>query len=142
MRLTTLLAATLLLAGATGNAAAQDSVPAGTLAGRVIDRLSGSPVADAEIRVAETDLRAVSDVRGEFRIPRVPAGTRTVRVRLLGYRLREQPVTIPAGTVTRVEVALEEAALPLDEVVVTATRRDQRLADVPITTEVLRREDI
>ena len=143
MRLTTLLAAALLLAGPMRTVTAQESVgSAGMLVGRVVDGFSGAPLSDAEVRLTESDLRAVTDGHGEFRISGVPAGPQTIRVRLLGYRAHQQSVHVAIGAITRAEISLEETALRLDEVVVTATRRHQRLADVAITTEVLRREDI
>jgi outer membrane receptor for ferrienterochelin and colicins len=119
------------------------SADTGSVVGRVIDARSGAPLAHAEVRIDDPNGRSsVSDTRGVFRISGIAAGGHRLRVRLLGFRANGREIVIRTGALTRVEIALDGAALPLDEIVVTASRRDQRLADVAVTTEVVRREDI
>ena len=58
---------------------------AGTIRGTVSDS-AGAGLANAAVTVEGTTLRAVSRTGGAFEIRGVPAGTHTVRVRLIGYR--------------------------------------------------------
>ena len=139
MHATTVFAATCALVCCVATATAQST---GSVFGRVISANSGAPLPYAEIWLADGGTRAVADARGEFRMSGVRAGLHHLRVRLLGFRAFARELMIGAGEEVRVEISLQEAALPLDEIVVTASRRDQRLADVAVTTEVLRREDI
>lgn len=95
----------------------------GVLRGRVTDAASGRPVADAQVLVNGGAQGAVTGTDGAFVLPRVPAGTRTVRVRRIGYASIERTVTVNAGAETRLDLTLQQAANRLDQVVVTALGR-------------------
>ena len=80
----------LLAIWATGSArlVAQDA-GSGTVAGRVsaaADSVSMVPAAGAMISAAGSSIRTTTDAAGRFVLQRVPAGTTTLRIRLLGYR--------------------------------------------------------
>jgi len=103
-------------------------------AGRVMDASTGRPIPGAEVRVAGTDtVRVVTDARGAWHSA---ASGHTVLVRALGFRTASVRVA-EAG-----EIALVPLALALDRVVVTAAKREQKLADAVVTTEVLTSDDI
>jgi outer membrane receptor for ferrienterochelin and colicins len=115
----------------------------GAVAGRVIDAETGVPLASADVRLEDAPQAArSSDADGAWRITSVPAGAHRLTVRLLGYRLAQRVVVVAADSLMRLEIALTRTALPLDDIVVTAARRDQRLADVAVTTEVLSRAEL
>src|SRR5690606_35080875 len=67
---------------------------------------------------------------GEFRILNVPVGQHVVRTEVLGYTAVEQTVTIAAGQTATVAFAISEAAIALDEVVVTGTAGQARRREV------------
>jgi TonB-linked SusC/RagA family outer membrane protein len=109
-------AALLLLAmvalGPTPPAAAQDSA----LAGVVLDAASALPLEGARVTVEGTPLLQTTDARGRFRFPAVSGGQVTVRAARVGY----QPAVVPAQVgVTDLRVLLREAAVRLDEILVT-----------------------
>src|SRR5437870_569653 len=90
----------------------------GPVAGTVTSRASGAPVADVQVTVAGTTLRALTDASGRFRFSDVP-GTMSVRqARRIGFRAAED--TIRVGN-ENVRIALEEKVLELSQVVVTGT---------------------
>ena len=105
----------------------------GVVAGRVTARAdSGSGVAAAVPIVGAMVLTAggtvaatTTDAGGRYVLAPVPAGTRTVRVRLLGYRTAERAVRVPAGDTVRLDVTLEPEAQQLAGV-----RTSARPADV------------
>jgi hypothetical protein len=68
-------------------AAATDSVapPVGSLQGRVEDGASGSPLAEADLEVAGTELRARTDAHGAFALDGVPVGRHEISVSRLAY---------------------------------------------------------
>ncbi len=78
-------------------AAAQRQAGAGAVRGTVTDAATGAPVPGAAIRIEGSNLSAVSDERGFFRIPGVPAGDHTVVLDYLGARNQSQPVTVAGG---------------------------------------------
>jgi outer membrane receptor for ferrienterochelin and colicins len=132
------LAAVLLLAR---TAAAQ--VGAGA-AGRVLDAASGRPLVGAQVAlVADADtLRATTDRLGDWRIPEAGPGRYRLTARALGFRAGVSWVTVATGVAAPHRVALTPLPLELDRVVVTAARREQRLADVVATTELITHDEI
>ena len=78
-----------------------------------VEAESGRPLAGASVTVRGTSLATVTDARGQFIIPVVPAGVHTVVVAYLGRETREQEVTVTAGTVARLDVELASQALEL-----------------------------
>jgi hypothetical protein len=74
--------AVMIGAGTTTSHAQQ---PTGVLAGRVVDELTGRPVAGATVEVIGLDLRTVADAAGRFVLDAVPVGLQRVLVRAIGY---------------------------------------------------------
>lgn len=77
----------------------------GTVAGTVVDSLSGAPLANANIRFAGLDLR--SDAQGAFRAERVPAGDISVSAELFRYQGDQENIVLERGTEQSVNLALE-----------------------------------
>ncbi len=120
--------------------AAPAHAQSGVIRGQVLDRDSGKPVVAAEVAV--TGHSGVStDGDGRWSVS-LPAGEYAVRARRIGYAPASKPVLLQAGDTVDVPLQLTPSALPLDEVVVTASRREQRLADVTVPTEIITRENI
>lgn len=114
------VAPAVALALALAPAAAQAQAT-GAITGRVVDAASGRPLPDVQLVVAGTRLGGVTSEAGEFRIGGVPAGTRTVTARRIGYQPASQVVTVaPNGTAT-VALRLSVSALNLEEIVVTGS---------------------
>lgn len=85
-------------AGAQQSAArAGAGVERGSLGGAVFDAATGTPLAGAAVRIEGTDLTAVTDERGVYRFPAVPAGTHTVVLDYLGDAPQSQQVTVAAA---------------------------------------------
>lgn len=142
--LPSLLGAALAVAVIPAGVAAQ----AGTgLSGRVIETGGAGPVAGAEIELAERRLTTVTDSAGRWRFPALPPGSYTLRARRIGFAPRVLAVSVPEAAAVSgddgvVTIALQPTALALDQIVVTGSRREQRLADVTVPTEVVSREAI
>ncbi|MGH7579928.1 MAG: carboxypeptidase-like regulatory domain-containing protein, partial [Gemmatimonadales bacterium] len=115
---------------------------AGRVRGRVVERGSGRALAGVEIGVSGQAVAATSDEDGRWMLPRLPAGDHTLRTRRIGYAPASLLVSVAPGDTAEVEIRLMPSALPLDEIVVTAARREQRLADVTVPTEIVTRESI
>ncbi len=133
-----LAAAAALVLGASA-AAAQGGGP---LRGRVVDAVTGAPIAGAAVVLAGADRggAATSGADGRWSIADPPAGEVVATVRKAGFAARAVRVRVPAAS--GLLVALAPEALELDALVVTASRRLQRLADAPVTTELITRAEI
>src|SRR5207237_7826293 len=82
-----------LEAGAQQPAAA----PTGTVIGQVVNAETKAPLPAAKVVVTGTLLRDSTNGEGRFIIREVPVGTRTLRVRLLGFGPQEQSVILAGG---------------------------------------------
>jgi hypothetical protein len=99
--------------------AATDTSARGRLRGRVIDHL-GAVVTDAVIRV-DSSSEGRTDSTGAFEVPRVPAGTREVKVLAIGA----EPMTILTDILPRETTTLSVQLRPvytLNTVTTTSTR--------------------
>lgn len=91
----------------------------GSLQGTVRDS-SGAPLFNASVIVEGTGLRASTGNTGQYQLHGVPAGTHTVRARLIGYQAGSAQVIIPANDVARQDFALARSTVqlaPIDVVV-------------------------
>jgi iron complex outermembrane receptor protein len=129
----------LSLALVAGNVAAQD----GTLTGTLADAGNGTPIVSAGIEILGVDLApALSGGAGRFSVS-LPVGTYSVVVTALGYREhREDGVRVRADETTVLDLSLTSAALRLNPVVVTASRRAESRTDAPNTVYVVGETEI
>lgn len=101
-----LLAATAMLAPVA--VLAQNAV-----SGSVVDE-NGVPVPGAQVNIAETGQRVVTDRQGRFFIPSLPDGDVTLNIFYRGLAAASETVTVTAGSVNSVTITL----LPDAEIVV------------------------
>ncbi len=110
----------------------------GSIAGRVTSEAGGDPLPGVNVVLQGTVRGGVTDASGEFRISRLSPGTYTLAFSLVGYQRQRLPnVTVAAGGETIVDVTLKEAPVQTDQVVVTASKREQSLQDVPVSVSVI-----
>jgi outer membrane receptor protein involved in Fe transport len=94
----------------------------GKLTGTVLDAKK-QPLAGANVALADVRLGTVTDAEGRFVIYNVPAGTHTMKVGLIGYAATTLTgVEVPADRTATYDVTLQESAVQLQEVVVSAQR--------------------
>jgi Carboxypeptidase regulatory-like domain/TonB-dependent Receptor Plug Domain len=93
---------------------------AGKLEGRIRDQ-AGAPIASAQVRIEGTAFGAVADSRGYYFINNIPAGSIDVTAQFVGYKpVRVTGVRIPAGQTVTQDFALEQQAVDIGEIEVTA----------------------
>ena len=123
------LSVLLLVAVSPSSAAAQS----GRISGTVTDSTRAA-LAGTQVSVVGTRLNATSDGSGHYSISGVPAGTYDVRVQRIGQRARVvSGVVVKSGEVTRVDAALATVPLSLGGMVVSASRRAEKITDAPAT---------
>ena len=97
-----------------------------TIEGTVRSGDSGQGLGNARVEVAGLGLVEFTGATGTFSIPGVPAGTHTLEVRLLGYGLYTQAVTVAAGQTLNLDISLDVVAFALNELVVVGSRTRPR----------------
>jgi len=95
-----------------------------------------SYVSGAMIVITGTTLGAVSDNAGYYIIKNIKPGTYSLRVSLIGYETQEIPVNIHSGD-NFADIIIKESNINLNEVVVTGTRSEKMLKNVPVLTQVI-----
>jgi outer membrane receptor for ferrienterochelin and colicins len=95
-----------------------------------------SAVPGATIMIKGTTAGAIADNEGLFFINKLKPGTYTIRVSLVGYETQETSVIIHEGK-NSADFVLVESNINLNEVVVTGTRSEKMLKNVPVLTQVI-----
>ncbi len=98
----------------------------GILTGKVT-AVNAIPVAKARVTISETALATATDSTGTFRIAQIPAGMRTLEIRMLGYAPLALPVEVLAGEILNLDLALAPEAVVLKSVEVEAGATDRAL---------------
>jgi TonB-dependent starch-binding outer membrane protein SusC len=107
----------------------------GTVTGTVTEQNSQRPVPDAQVAVVGTQRGTTTDAQGRYTINGVPAGSRDIRARRVGYAPRTITVNVVAGQTNTTNFVLAQSAAELQEVVVNAvTGQSQRRAEVGVNT--------
>jgi TonB-linked SusC/RagA family outer membrane protein len=93
----------------------------GTIRGRVVDASSQRGLEGAQVIIAGTAVRAVTNANGDFVITNAPSGTHDVSVRRIGYTRSTKTVSIVSGGSVTTNFQISAAASQLDAVVITGT---------------------
>lgn len=128
----------LLLFGLSLPAAAQT----GRLTGKVLDKTNGQAMAGATVVIKGTIIGGSTDANGEFSIPNAPAGRQTVVASFVGYGAAEQTVNIPENGSVAVNFSLTETVTMTDEIIVSASRRPEKITEAPATVSVISSRDL
>lgn len=94
--------------------------PVGTVAGTVKDSL-GQPIIAATLLVEGTQLGAISDAEGKYKIAGVHGGPQTITARRIGYQPLSKSVVVHDGTNDVVDFVLAASTTSLKALVVTGT---------------------
>lgn len=105
--------------------------------GHVIEKYSEEHLPYAAILILETGQGAVTDESGHFTFDKVPEGTYTLRVQLLGYATQEKKITVSRDYATVVHFTMEEETIQVDEVVVSANRNEVSRKLAPVVVNVM-----
>jgi outer membrane receptor for ferrienterochelin and colicins len=115
---------------------------AGDIVGVVIDSKTGQPLGGAHISISNSKMGSASSADGAFVLRDLPPGQYDISASLIGYKKTHNRLTITDNLPTTLTISLEQSPWELDKIVVTATRRKHILKDVPVTTELITRDDM
>ncbi|MGF7214324.1 outer membrane receptor protein involved in Fe transport [Spirosoma lacussanchae] len=100
--------------------------------GSVVDPITNKPLIGATVSVKGQTTGGITDNNGKFSIPTNRKGATTLRISMVGYEPQTISITDPAQPVA---IQLMSATSQLDEVVVGASRVEERLVRAPVTIE-------
>lgn len=91
----------------------------GVLTGVVQDAGSGEKLTGVNVFVQELSIGSTTNVKGEYRIENVPAGTYTLVARYLGFQTAKTTVVVRNNEETGTMFSLREALIEMDQIVIT-----------------------
>jgi len=110
----------------------------GTLQGRITDQSTGKPLIGASISFAQ-GRGTVSDQQGHFVLP-LPQGRFTIDVQFMGFRRVSRTVNISEGDEITWNIALEMEVTQIDQVIISASRAEQRIGESVVSVSVIKPE--
>ena len=108
--------------------------------GSVQKKQNGRHLPDAVVSVKGSKINVHCDAMGHFEIRNLKEGKYKLTASFVGYNSQDIEVIIKKNSPQHVSFFLEESVVSLNQVVVTGTRTEHFIKDVPIRTEVLTSE--
>jgi iron complex outermembrane receptor protein len=102
------------------------------IAGKIVDA-HDKPLEAANVYLSGTIMGAATNSEGQFKIQDVPAGEFIVTISIIGFQLKEIPISIDKKIKELGTIQLESIALQSQPIVVTAARHQQSLQDVSMS---------
>ncbi|MDQ2719700.1 MAG: TonB-dependent receptor [Bacteroidota bacterium] len=87
-------------------------------------------------------LGSISDSSGELIIKNIPNGTYEIGFSSIGYEKKEMEFSFPLSQKQPVTIFLQKESGELADVIVTTTRTNSRIEDVPIRVEVISKDEV
>lgn len=129
----------LLLFSATG-VLAQNTA---TLEGVVTDEATGEVMPGVNVTLVGTTKGAATNNNGEYQISNLEPGQYRVKASFLGYAtFRSDLVSIEAGETVTLNITLEETVWRGNEIVVSGSKRPEKLLESPTTIERVSEEEL
>lgn len=115
----------------------------GSLSGTVSDATTGRPLAGARIILRGTLLTTEADSAGRFRFGRLEPGNYLLRAAAVGYTSDTlPPIVLGAGESRTIAIGLSPQPLELPSLVVTASRRVERIEEAQASIAVLSQDEL
>ncbi len=106
----------------------------GSVKGKVISE--GKPVEFASIYLRGTELGALSDTLGLFKVEKIPVGTYKIAVSCLGFKSSEKNITIKDNEVVTANFDILFSENSLNEVVISGTMKEVSKLESAVPVEV------
>ncbi|MFC1791544.1 TonB-dependent receptor domain-containing protein [Gemmatimonadota bacterium] len=131
LRLLSTLVILLYALGSPLSLSSQTREVTGSLEGWVTAAEDGRPLTGVSARIHGLEAEAFTDSSGRYRFERVPAGSHTLTLRVIGYLPEAVPVAVGRGETVRLDMALRVSPVAVEEILVSARSALRR--EVPIS---------
>ncbi len=122
--------------------ASEDQTQYGSIAGYVRDSETGKPIGMANVYLENTLLGDATNSDGFFEIPRVKPGHYVLHVSVIGYAGRQESIEVRSGEKIVLDLRVKTSPIAIPPVVITASRREQDIADSPTSLTALGSREI
>ncbi len=104
----------------------------------IIQNKKGNPIEDASISILNTSLNTTSNHKGEFEFKKINKGKYTISIKSLGYALYASEIIVASNVQdASVKLILQESTNQLDEVMVTAQKKEELVQKIPSSITAL-----
>jgi outer membrane receptor for ferrienterochelin and colicins len=107
------------------------------IVGHTVEKLTKDHIGFITIRLKGTTIGVATDATGHFNMHNLPAGDFTVVASGVGYRSTEKQVSLSNGKTVEVNFEMDEDAIMLDNVVVSANRNETKRREASNIVNVL-----
>jgi iron complex outermembrane receptor protein len=114
----------------------------GEVSGTVKDQKTGERLMGATVMVRGLSISTLTDGEGRFLLPGIKVGKVELLVSYVGYKDMVFDVNIREGVTAMVVAGLYIATRPGDEVVVSASKRPEKITNAPASIQVIGLKDI
>ncbi|MBN2365612.1 MAG: hypothetical protein EH225_06425 [Calditrichaeota bacterium] len=113
-----------------------------SISGHIVNE-AGEALAGVSISVEGTVLGAATDLAGNFNIQRIPPGSFTLKIHMLGYGSKEQLIQVKAGEILDLgTIVLTETPVTGEAIVVTAAKYEQKIRDISSSMSLINQREL
>jgi hypothetical protein len=114
----------------------------GVIKGRIVDKKTAEPLSLVNVILKGSTRGAATDEDGRYLVPKVPTGRYRVMASMIGYKTVSKMVVVSANEVSIVNFELHQTAILMGDIIVTATKTENILGDIPMSADVITKEEI
>ena len=106
------------------------------LSGSISDSESGEPLGYANVFFEGVDVGTITNEYGYFSFSELPFDEGILKVSMMGYEPVSRSIRFP--TKMSLDLRLEKTLIEMSSIVITGTKTERYLKDVPVTTQVIK----
>lgn len=107
----------------------------GTITGKITDKTTGESLPG--VNVVRKTTGTVSDASGNYSL-RLEPGNHSLMFRIVGYKSQTKNINLKAGETVKLNIALDQDVVEIEQVVVTASRIEQKAAELTVSMSVIK----
>jgi len=110
-----------------------------TIAGKVVDKETKEPLVGVNVQIVGTYLGGATGIDGTFSLKKIPLKQCTIRFSMIGYKTEQVPdIELELGSTVEIPtVEMETTVIGMNPIVVTASKQQQDLRDIPLSISVV-----
>ena len=105
--------------------------------GHVVNSKTGEHISYINVILKNTTLGTVTDATGHYALKNLPEGKFVIVAEGIGFKPQEKEIELKKGKSIEINFEIEEDALNLNEVVVTAGRTSQKRTEAPVIVNTI-----
>ncbi|MBC7888756.1 MAG: TonB-dependent receptor [Ferruginibacter sp.] len=114
----------------------------GKISGKITDGTTGDPLVGATVTIKRTNKAVTTDKDGSFSLTNLRPGKTTLLISSTGYAETEITADVPATGESMVNITLQSSTKTEDEVVVSASKRAEKITRAPASVSLITARDI